>query len=506
MLAPVDRRAPVAPPGTWVANAGAMHVPNLPRPALLAALFLAPVAAQQPFLSLPIATFAHGQPSATFYYTMAGRQDDLYLLLADTSSGPTTLLGQSFDLGFTNDLFVLATGIFGPTGLFAALPIAPDQLPVSVLYLQFAEWDLTHGFGDPLVSNCASVVFHDFGVGDAVVFDFRYAQPWAPLTGDYDQSAGRLQALPPLRRTVRPLAATPNLVANYTDLQPLHPAGARCQQVVRAADLGADGHAEQLVAVRWRPLFGGVTAESFPQFELRAALTDVVPDYTIDPFSALPVAPTSGLSTTFTDNPRPGTTSVVYSGPYSVQPSALRPNGYLPFPAPQTPFVYDGTSSLLLETRVQPTPGLGSPQNHVSGHLNVLSSPEPYSLLTAIAGQQGQPSPLPPASATTGTGGSWQWDLELEFLRTDSVVTTSWTPSFGADLQPPQIAASVPPGTDLLIEYRGTTDPQFGTPTAWSTSQDVADGLPWLQLRITMHADPITGAAPWVQQVVVSWL
>jgi hypothetical protein len=314
----------------------------------------------------------------------------------------------------------------------------------------------------------------------------------------------RLQALPSVRRTVRPLPPSAYAIP-IQGLTPVRPAGARIQHALRAAELGANGIREMLTAVRWRPLFGVVVPETFPQFELRASHTDVVPDYTLDPWGLIPVAPLSGLSQTFAQNPRPGSTVSLYSGSYAVQPQALLPNGYLPFPAPQAPFVYDGQSTILIETLCDPVPGPGAPSNFAAIYGLVLSSGQPYASVEASGGGAGQPPVVNPATAVSGVGGSFLFDLELEFVRTTSIATSRWfvSPAANPDYMPYHVAAFTPPGTAITLEFRGADDP-FGTgATAWSLSQDVADGKVFLQFRATLEADPNSTAVPWLDTLVV---
>ncbi|MEZ6038850.1 MAG: hypothetical protein R3F29_15325, partial [Planctomycetota bacterium] len=268
-------------------------------------------------------------------------------------------------------------------------------------------------------------------------------------------------------------------------------------------DLGANGIPETLVATRWRPLFGTVVAETFPQFEVIAGHTDATPDYTIDSFSALPAFPLSGLSTTFAQNPTAAMTTLS-SGSYDVRPQDLLPSGYLPFPAQQQTFLYDGEHSLLLETRCGPTPGLGTFQNSCLMHTLVQSSTQPYATVFASAGVQGQPSPLQPATTTDGSGSSILFDVELEFVRSRSVaiVPYSFSGLAAPDYLTPIVAAHTPPGTSITIEYRGADWGGIPT-TAWSSSQDVADDQPVLQLRVTMESDLATGAVPWIDTLIV---
>jgi hypothetical protein len=477
------------------------------RGATIGVLLLAAATAQQPRLQVTPFAVSRTQAAATLNWSAHGPGGDLFVLLADTSPGPSSLFGSTFDLGFSPLAFVLDAGVLAPLGSYGFAQFVPSALPAGPLFFQFASWNPTTWFPPLRPSTNTSMVVHDHTFAIAVEFDWGSVPA---LTGVFDRTVThRLQASPPTVRTVQPLPSPALPFLAQSSLQPLHPEGSRFQTVLRASDLGASGVPEQLTAVRWRPMFGIVAPEWYAQFELRAAHTDVVPDYRVDPWSALPVAPNSGLQTTFAANPAPGAPpTLLYAGPYPVSPQALRPNGYLPYPSPQQSFTWDGQRSLLLETQCPPMQGGGLPQNFHLLYLLVLSSPQPFGTVAAVAGTQGQPSPLPPATTPTGVGGSYVLDLELEFQRVTSQATGPWIltgPTF-PDYQAPQIAAGVPPGTSLVVEFRGATNPQGTGATAWSTNPDDADGNAFLQYRVTMTADPVTGAVPWIDALVVPFL
>jgi hypothetical protein len=460
-----------------------------------------PLSAQQPQLGNQYA-FPSSQNHAVLSLTLVGRPLDSYVLLADLAPGQTTLLGRTFDLAFTPAVFALDAGVLGNGSLFRPIQFAPSAIPPGLpIYLQFGEWIAAQGFGTLLVSNVSSFVVHATPAATGAVLQF----PAASMTGVFDRSVtGRLQALPPTLRTVHPLPPQAYPFPQQAAFDVLHPSGSRFQLAFRAVDLGASGVPETLTAVRWRPLFGVVTPQTHPQFELLAAHTAVVPDYTIDPYAGLPIAPNSGLSQQFANNPAGAATSL-FNGSYAVQPASLLPSGYLPFPALQQAFVYDGERTLLLETRCAPAPGGGQPLNHEVSYLIVPSSPNPYATVYASAGWNGQPSPLQPTAATTGTGGSFLYDWELEFLRTTSLATSQWQVASGPspDYQTPIIAGYTPPGTTMQIEFRGALDMVGTGATAWSTSQDVADGFNYWQFRVHMTANATTGAVPWLESLVV---
>ncbi|MGE3172038.1 MAG: hypothetical protein AB7O97_05380 [Planctomycetota bacterium] len=456
--------------------------------------------AQQPRLTLSPRAISQLVPTASVGWFLNGRAGDAYLLVADADPGPTTLFGLQFDLGLSPAALVLAAGQLDALGFGnGAFSFASNGLPAGVpVFLQAGLFRPSFGLGSQMASNGDSLVAHG-GQAD-ITFDFD--NPAGEFGGVFDRAVrSRLQALPPSTRRVRPLPqeATPVLVRN--ELQSLHPSGARMQMVFRAADLGASGVPEWLMGILWTPLFGAVVDESFAQFEMLAAHTGVVPDYEIDPWSMLPLDPQSGLSTTFAQNAITPPV-VLHQGPYDVRVMDLPPDNRLAFPV-QPVFEYDGQSSLMIETRCSPTATLGAPQNQQLLALVVPTSPLPAASVAAIAGQNGQPSPLQPAAAAVGQSNSILPDWELVFRRTASVATSGWRLGSGTDYMPPVLAANAPPGTSIDLEFRGAIDAFGSNATAWSTSQDVADGLPFLQVRIRLEADPVSGAVPWIDTLIV---
>lgn len=468
---------------------------------LVGAIAGAQVGAQQPLLNIVDRALSRPLAQSTLSWQLAGAAGDVYVLLADVATGHPNVLGADFDLGFTPSLVFVTFGVFNGSAQngFLSLPLA--ALPSNAaMHLQFAAWDPAAGFSSLQPSNLDSFYVND--ENQALTFDFAHpAFPVFGMTGVFDKTVHyRLQALPPSIRTVHPLPAEA-MPWPFTGLTQLNPAGARFQHALRAGELGSVGVPELLTAVRWRPLFGNVVAQTLPQFELRAALSDVVPDYAIDPWSVLPVAPASGLATTFAANAIAGTTQVLFSGPYAVTPQALSASGYLAYPLTQ-PFLHDGVHTLLLETLC--SPAAGSAINTPLIHLLSQSSANPFATVAAMGGWSGFPSPLPPATTSAGIGGAYLFDLELEFLRTRSVAESAWTTAFAPspDYQAPTLASFAPPGTSLVVEYRGRTG-AGAPPTAWSTSPDVADGMIELQIRVTMDANAATGAVPWLDMVSI---
>ncbi len=67
----------------------------------------------------------------------------------------------------------------------------------------------------------------------------------------------------------------------------------------------------------------------------------------------------------------------------------------------------------------------------------------------------------------------------------------------------PIVAKSLPLGTSIAIQYRGSDSALDTTATAWSASPSIADGLLNLQFRITFRSNLLTGARPIVDSLVV---
>jgi hypothetical protein len=289
----------------------------------------------------------------------------------------------------------------------------------------------------------------------------------------------------------------------------MSPFGGRGQFVYPAADLAAGGEPELITAIRWSfHAAATVVLDTFPQFQLRVGHTDVVPDFTIDPWSALPMFPNSGLSHVFAANEITGEPPVlVYQGPYTLDPAqvVVHPQlptiRYLPYPM-FAPFRYDGMRSLLLDVRVPPSSALGI--NGAMVRLRVQSAAEPAARAVAAGTAS---SPLNPATVANAVNAdNAMMDLQVDFARVETFALSPWLDSsiWSPDYGMPVLASSLPPGTSVQVEYRGS---HFGgggvTPTAWSPSPDIADGRRFLQFRITFRANHVTDERPLVDTLVV---
>lgn len=455
---------------------------------------------QSPQLQMsPASAIALGGALAS--YQVTGTANALFGVFVDLDGGPRDLLGERFYLGLTPALTPLASGTMPTSGVFAGsftLPLFAG-LGGLVVYGESTQLDPSAPNGLFRKSSGASTSYHASQGAVVVPMDIPSL---IGATGTFVADiAGHVRGGPVTVRTHQTVTF-PGAQFSVPIQSPLTPAGCRQQSVYRTEDVGATGEAELLVGVRWRPHPAApVVADTFTQFELRAGHTDVVPDYRLDPFSALPIAPFSGLSATFADNVLAGALpQVMYQGQYVIAPSALTASGYVPYPI-AAPFRYDGVSSLLLEFRA--ASGTATGANGGAVNLMVQSSAQPNGRVLA----RGTPgNPLIPSHATVATiADNSMHDLELVFARVETFCQSRWldtgiaSPDYGA----PILARSLPPGTDVTVVFRGSASPTGTSPTAWSATPDAADGLRFLQFKLVFHANAVTGERPVVDTLVV---
>jgi len=439
-----------------------------------------------------------GLNGATITYDLSANSGTMYSMLASLDGGPIGVLGERFYLGLTPAPITLGVGVMPAAGIAAGslqVPAFAGFVGLAI-YGQGAVIDTAAPNGLFRATNAESSLI--YGSPTALVVDFD--DPAASgFTGNYSQQiAGHVSGGPVTHRTHRTIS--PQGVFFPLPLpNPLNPHGCREQMVYRVQDLRATGVPEVVTAIRWfsaTPL----VIDSFQQFEIAIGHSPVVPDYTVGAWTALPVAPGSGLNPLFHLNHVPSAPPVtVYQGPYVMVPAMQRPDGYVPLPA-FTPFAYDGTSSLLIEFKTFADPQ-ATGANGMYGSLMVQSSPLP-----AARNKKGGTAGalVNPAQVTQGTGDNWMADLQIEFARIETNAQSPWhdsglpAPDYGA----PAIAASLSSGTSVQIEYRGTA--ALGTtPTAWSSSPNIADGLRYLQFRMTFLANLQSGEVPVVDTLVV---
>lgn len=449
--------------------------------------------AQSPSLRMDAAVQL-SSTGATVTYDVTAAPGAVFAALADTSGGPVTLLGERFYLGMVQGIVTLQAGVIPASGTVpGTIPIPPIAGVIGMaIFAQGAVIDTGAPNGLFRTTNGESAV--PFAAPGAVVADF--ADPVASgYTGTFQTNvAGHIAGGAVTRRTHETI--DPQGIPFPAPLQnPLNPLGCREQMVFRTQDLGATGDPELITAIRWQPL-NAIVADTFSQFEIAVGHTTVTPDYTVDPFTALPVAPNSGLDPVFASNGNPQS---LFSGQYDLLPAMQQANGYYPFPV-LTPFAYDGVSSLLIETRCWADP-LAAGTNGIIGRLMVASSALPAARNTAGGGTG---MVVNPATVPVGVGDNWMAELEIEFAR---VQTQAMSPlldsgSTAPDYGVPVMAASLPPGTSVQVEYRGVPAPG-AAPTAWSPTPDIADGLRFLQFRLTFRASLQSGEVPIVDTLVV---
>jgi hypothetical protein len=471
------------------------------------------IAAQNPQLAMtgPVVPTLQG---VVIVDQLFAPQGSLFAVFADLQGGPVDVLGERFYLSLSPFFTTLHAGVIPAAGSASSsfsIPLFPGLVGL-VVYGQGLVIDPTAPNGLFRVSNGTSTTIHSGPL--AIENAFTTPLALAGFTGSFAADiAGHIRGGPVTTRTHRTI--DPQGAAFGAPIQtPLTPFGCRLQSVYRTQDVGATGQPEMLTSVRWLPHpSAALVHDVHTLFELRAAHTAVVPDYTVDPFSALPAAPNSGLSTTFANNVLTPL-QLMYAGAYVVDPANLLPSGYLPYPV-TAPFRYDGVSSLLLEFRVGPNTAGGFNGGLI--RLMVQSSPEPKARVFSSGSASGF---LIPSQVTVATGG-WtigglptlpgdnsMYDLELEFVRTETFAQSPWIDSLfaNADYGAPVIAQSLPFGTSVHVQYRGSASASGTSPTDWSASPDIADGKRFLQYRIVFHANMLTGERPLVDAIVVPLL
>jgi hypothetical protein len=452
---------------------------------------------QSPLLSMPGGSQI-SPTGAALNFTLSGQPGAPFAIFVDVDGGPVDVFGERFYLGFSSSLTAVRTDLVPPGGVAVhatSLPAFPG-LSGLVVYAQAVALDPTASNGLFRASNGASSACYG---GNATILETFDSPLPAGYTGTFVQDVtGHVRGGPITTRIVNTVDPQ-GVPFNAPIASPLQPFGSRQQIVYRAINLGATGEPELITGVRWRSLLSP-QADNFPQFTMRIGHTDVVPNYTIDPWSALPAFPNSGLSTTFSDNELLGAPpSVVYTGAYPINPAQALPGNYMPYPMSST-FAYDGQSSLLIDFRVPQSTALGV--NGMAVNLMVQSSALPGTRVVA-AGNATQP--VAPNQVATGVADNAMPDFQIELARTMTFVASPWLDSLVAapDYDTAIVAKSLPAGTSVQVQYRGSSSASGTNPTAWSSSQDVADGKRYLQYRITFQANHLTGERPLVDTLLV---
>jgi hypothetical protein len=289
---------------------------------------------------------------------------------------------------------------------------------------------------------------------------------------------------------------------------PLGPRGCRTQFLYRAADLGANGTPEVLTKAYWRVFDGQqIVPDAFTSVSIRVSHSQIVPNFLVGSFSALPEFPGSGLGTVFAPN-ESSPPVLVRSGPYAIDPAAavlgLDGQGlgrYLDWGIASN-FVYNGVDSLLLDVRTDPSP-TSSGENAAQVYLTVQSDLLPGA--RCVARPMLPFGTLDPDLVATGSIDNLVHDTVFEFARPEASARSPFRAAgtSAPDYLPAILVGSTPGNSSILVTYRGADDALGTNPTPFSPNIDLADGKPFLQYSIRLIADVVTGAVPSLDTLVI---
>lgn len=463
----------------------------------LSALCAASLPAQAPVLDATPAVTGTG-PVVT---QLSGAANRAFVTLLDIDGAPTTLLGQDLFLGFSPALTVLDAGVLDAQGQRRqSYKVPAAWLSAQHLYLQAAVADPGSPAGFAL-SDGESIVNYRGFPGTLMVETFDNAAA-AGFHGTFDNTyRGRLMAGEVTRR----LQEFPTIAANPRPLAfplvgELSEKGIRAQRVYRRQDLGGQGVEETLTGM-WFESFEKVTVfrHDMQRVVVDISHSTVVPDFSIDPLTAFPAFPKSGLSRTFSDNAVPGTTVRVHDGPMRIDPQALRrykSRLFVPYPLTGGGFDYDGTRSLLID--VQHYQDTAPARNGQQAYFQVTSSPRPDARV--LSG----PSADPQKEVQAQRGDNVMVGMLFEFSRLKTVAYSTWRPAPKAspDYQSPSLGASIPAGASLRVLFQGADSVQGANPTALSTDINVADGRAYLRYVVEFRARK-DGARPSLDTLII---
>ena len=415
-----------------------------------------------------------------------------FATIADRSGGPARLAGIDFLLGLTPALVVVDQGQIPVGGRRVLSARVPSGASSGTIYWQSVVLDASQPAGVRLTDGESVTIYAGRA---AMVEDFSNPAQQG-YVGDFDRGVrGRLAGLGIQRRT-QTIAQGLGVPFTHPVIGPFSPHGARYQTVYRADQLGATGDPEVVTAIRWLPK-GQLIDESWRKFELDVAHTRVAPDFRIDPMTAFPIAPNSGLSRTLANNPRPGSVRVV-SGRYDVRRARQRSDGYLDFHLHRT-FHYNGVESLLLDFGVHADLSAGN--NGLAGFVMVQSSPRPDARVFT-AGQLGRPvDPRNVVAAAQGDNFLAQMQFVLE--RREYLAESPWrrAPVAQPDYQDAIVAASLPTGSRVQLRFRGADSASGAGATAWTSDINRADGKAFLRYRVSLISS--AAGAPSVDSIVI---
>lgn len=485
-----------------------------------AALTVASVlSAQSLFASPAVNVGTPLSPSAVF--AISGTPSAAFVLLTDFAAGPRDVLGETLELGLSANLFALDAGALDASGSHSLiLPIPPLPILAGLIaYSQVLFPSATAPNGLFTVSNGESTALF---AGSAALVE-RFDSPAAAgFTGNYDAtSLGRLRGTFS-RRRVQPVeigepleAPTPGSVPGFAAslpfgiTSPLDPRGCRTQMLYRAADLAGDGRPEVLTRVLWRAFDGQQTvANAYSRVAIRVSHSQIVPNFLIDDFSALPEFPLSGLGSTFAPN-ESSPPVLVRNGPYAIDPAdvvfgldSLGVGRYLDWGIDAN-FVYNGVDSLLLDVRTDPSPNALVGENGAQVYVAIQSDALPGS--RCVARTLLPVGTLDPDVVATGVPDNAIHDMVFEFARIEATARSPFRAvgPLAPNYLPAIVAASTPGTSSIVITYRGADDALGTNATPFSPNIDIADGKPFLQYSITLLADVATGAVPSIDTLVI---
>ena len=458
------------------------------------------VSAQQARLRVLPEAIAPGQ---TVSYGVLAATRAAYALWIDVEPQASLLLGESLRIQLSPAAFSHSIGITDGNGVGVgqiAIPNLPSLVGASVFAQGFV-LDATSPNGIFRSTDGESLTFHSAKSAHIERFDDPLSEGFS---GEFEPTTdGRLIGLLAKKRSVVTVDKSKHARFGQALVGELSPFGAHQQVVLRATDLAAKGDEEIVVALRMRP-FGNVSPGLITRMAIDLSHSLVVPDFTLDPFTSLPRFPASGLSPIFSRNITPQTSPRrVYLGPWAIQPSQVTPSGYLPYPPIVQTFRYNGRDSLLIDFRVAPTSTLSGQLGH-QVWLPVPSSPLPNArIVTAgFAASTYDPflAPINVASTTDNT----LFEFEVDLVDATSIATSPWRDSGSATpiYQQPILAATIPAGTEIIVELREALDAMGRGAGPGTTNASTLTGMRLFQQRMTLRGRA-DGARPWLEALVV---
>ncbi len=425
-----------------------------------------------------------------------------YAIFADLDPGPVHLVGEHFYLGFTPWLTAVDAGVTSVQGTVAkTFPVTTlPSMSGQSIFCQAVFLDAQAPNGTLGVSNHQTVVFYA-----AAPYHHRefFEHPTTRMTGTFDAAVkGRLQGSRVTRRlhsTVDPQGVP----LGRGILGPISRVGGKTQMVYRPGDLGSRGQPEWVTGIHWRPLQGHPVKNGVvDRLELFAMHSLVKPDYSVDPWSALPSFPQSGLSSVYASNLKTGQIpQQLFDQPYVIRPQDLRADGYMPYPVLTQPFRYNGQDSLLLEFHTHAWMNPSPQPNAQQVSLMCVTGPLPAACVTIHS------SFLNPRTMLVGNRDSTMADYQIEFALAETFAQSAWLKALvpAPDYQPPVLTQWLPPGTKLTVKYRGALDAAGTGATPWNVSVDIADGFPMLQFRALFEADLASDNVPALDAIVIPY-